>query len=111
MMAGRFDKLSEAQIRKAQAEGQLDDLPGAGKPLPDRPEEIGMDIGTAVGHRIMAEAGALPEEITLRKTIVEAKRAYAEAASEDAQREAMKRLADLELKLAIATEARKKFLG
>ena len=62
----KFGKLSEQQIRKAQAEGQLDDLKGAGKPLPAKGDG---DFAEAAGFRIMAEAGALPREIELKKAI------------------------------------------
>ena len=36
-MTRRFRNLTEQQIRKAEAEGNLTSLAGAGKPLPDRP--------------------------------------------------------------------------
>jgi DnaJ homologue, subfamily C, member 28, conserved domain len=34
----RFESLIEQQIRRAQERGEFDDLPGSGKPLPDRGE-------------------------------------------------------------------------
>lgn len=102
----RLDRLAEGQIRKAQAEGQLNDLKGAGAPLPRNPSAGDAD---AVGFRIMSEAGTVPEEIRLRKE-VEAQRRKLQAAT-DAQEERaeMRKLADLELRLAIQEEARRKF--
>ena len=107
------DRLAERQILKAQAEGQLDNLPGEGKPLDTSPDP---DFAQSVGYRIMAEAGALPEEIRLRKA-VEAQAAALKALTEDpgadpaAVKAAMAALADLQMKLAIQEEARRKFQG
>lgn len=104
-----WTRLTEQQIAKARAEGKLSGLAGEGKPLPEHPEAALVDAGTAVGHRIMAEAGALPEEIGLKRQLAEAKAAYADAPKAD-KKAAMARIADLELKLSIAQDARRKFL-
>lgn len=104
-------KLTEQRIRAAEARGELKGLKGEGKPLPDRPEEALIDAGTAVGHRIMAEAGALPEEILLKHHLEEARAAWRKALGTAAEKEAMARIAELSQKLAIAEEARRKFLG
>ncbi|MGV9308285.1 DnaJ family domain-containing protein [Nonomuraea sp. NPDC003727] len=37
-MTDRFETLIDRQIREAQERGEFDDLPGAGKPLPNRDE-------------------------------------------------------------------------
>jgi len=101
----RFSNLAERQILKAQAEGKLDSLKGAGKPL------ASTDASTdAVGFRIMAEAGALPREIQLRKAIEEQTRILQGLASEARAPEQAK-LADLQLRLAIEQEARRRFQG
>ncbi|WP_071674529.1 DnaJ family domain-containing protein [Nioella nitratireducens] len=102
----RWDKLAEQQIRKAEAEGQLDDLSGAGKPL--KPE-MG-ESADAAGFRIMAEAGVLPREIQLRKER-DALMAQIRAADDDAIRKALQRtLADVQLRLDIEQEARRKYM-
>lgn len=100
----RFDKLAERQILKAQAEGQLDELSGVGKPL----EKHGGDTAEAAGYRIMAEAGALPQEIELNKAIAEQRRLLSQSIG-PARKDAMARLADLEMLHAIAQEARRAF--
>ncbi|MBT8475637.1 MAG: DUF1992 domain-containing protein [Alphaproteobacteria bacterium] len=102
--------LTESQIRKAQAEGKLSGLEGEGKPLPDRPENAYIDSADAVGHRIMAEAGALPEEITLKRQLAVARADYAAAKGTTAEKPAMARISELKMKLAIAQDARRKFL-
>ncbi len=103
-----FKTLAERQILKAKAEGQLDDLKGAGAPLPDAGPG---DPATTAGFRIMSEAGALPREIELRKAIRHQRDAVAAATDADARKAEMAKLAELELRLAIEEEARRKFFG
>jgi hypothetical protein len=84
----------------------LDGLAGEGAPLP--PDTPG-DAAANAGFRIMAEAGALPREIELRKA-VEAQRAVVHRAegTPDYKQE-MAKLADLMQRLAIEEEARRAF--
>ena len=98
--------LAERQILKAQAEGQLEGLAGEGKPLPP---DGGGDAAAAAGFRIMAEAGALPREITLKKQIDAQKTVVARAIGTPDEKAAMQKLADLELRHAIEQEARRRF--
>lgn len=104
----KFSKLSERQILKAQAEGQLDNLKGAGKPLPPAG---GGDYAEEAGFRIMAEAGALPKEVELRKA-VQAQAQVLAATTDPEQRKAeMRKFAELTQALAIQEEARRKYYG
>jgi hypothetical protein len=102
----KFSFLSEYQIRKAEHEGQLENLKGAGKPLPKAGDG---DFSENVGFRIMAEAGALPKEIELKRE-EEAQLRVLQATEdpEDRKRE-MKKLADIQLRRAIQEEARRKY--
>jgi len=101
----KWRDLAEHQIQKAKLEGQLENLKGEGKPLPHRD---GGDVVSA-GLGIMAEAGVLPREIELKKA-VDAQRAVLQAATDPKeQKAAMKVLADLEMRLSIEQEARRKF--
>jgi hypothetical protein len=102
----KWSKLSEHQIRKAQAEGQLDNLKGAGKPLP--PPGHG-DFAEAAGFRIMAEAGALPQEVELRKALKAQAQKLAATTDPAERKREMAAFADLQQKLAIQEEARRKF--
>jgi len=106
-----WHRLTEAQIKKAEAEGKLKGLAGEGKPLPDRPGDAFIDPGDAVGYRIMAEAGAVPEEIKLKRALDAARKAWAEAKNPADKKARMAEIADLELKYSIAREARMGFLG
>lgn len=110
-MTQSFDQLVERQIQKALAEGKLSGLEGEGKPLPDRSGEAFTDMATAVAIRIMAEAGALPEEFKIKKLLDAAKQNYKEAEGDDAKHIAMALIADLQLRYNIAVEARRRFMG
>ncbi|MCT4557030.1 MAG: DUF1992 domain-containing protein [Pelagimonas sp.] len=101
----KWRDLAEHQIQKARAEGQFDDLKGAGKPLPKR---AAGDVVSA-GMGIMAEAGVLPREIELRKQIDAQRHHLAEARTPEEEKERLRALADLEMRLAIEQEARRKF--
>ncbi|MCV2868241.1 DUF1992 domain-containing protein [Defluviimonas sp. WL0002] len=109
-MSDWLNRMAERRMLKARAEGTLDHLAGEGRPLPERPGDAFVDTGTALGFRIMAEAGALPEEVILKQELSAARAGYAEATTEDERHMAMKRIATLELKIAVAEEARKKFM-
>lgn len=105
-MSIRFDKMAEQQIRKAQAEGQFGNLKGAGKPLK---LQSGESSFLSAGFGIMAEAGAVPKEIELRK-LIEAQREALTSVGKDERKEMLKIIADLELKLAIEQDARRKYM-
>ncbi|MDQ2092346.1 DUF1992 domain-containing protein [Marimonas arenosa] len=109
-MSRSLRNLTEAQIRKAQAQGKLDHLEGEGKPLPHRPGDALIDPGTAIGHRIMAEHGALPEEIKLKKELAAARDAWQAATDPAEKKRLMAEIARLDLAYNIAVEARRKFL-
>ena len=102
--------LTEAQIRKAEAEGKLRGLAGEGKPLPDRPGDAFISGADAAGHRIMAEAGALPEELRIKAELDTARTALRAAVGSPGEKAAMARVADLEMRYEIARDARRKFL-
>lgn len=109
-MAISLKRLIERQIQKALAEGQLSGLAGEGAPLPDRPEEAYSDMATSVAMRIMAEAGALPEEFRLKKLLNAAHETYRAAADKEAKQVAMALIAELQQRYHIAQEARRRFL-
>jgi len=110
-MTQSLSRLVERQILKALAEGKLRGLEGEGKPMPDRSGEAFTDMATAVAVRIMAEAGALPEEFKIKKLLEAAKQNYREAESDDANRVTMALIADLQQRYNIAVEARRRFMG
>lgn len=108
-MARDLHTLTEQRIAAAVAKGELTGLPGEGAPLPNRPGDALADAGEAVAYRMMAEAGALPEEFRLKAQVEIARQALQDA-PEATRKAAMARLADLEMRYAIAREARQKFM-
>ncbi len=105
-----LSRMAERQIQKARLKGELQGLKGEGKPLPDRTGDAFISPGDAVGFRIMAEAGVLPEEIVLKKQAA-AQRAHLATLTDAAERKAaVAELARLEMLQAIAEESRRKFL-
>ncbi len=109
-MFGSLGRLIERQIKKAQAEGQLQGLEGEGRPLPDRSSEAHGDAAMAAGHRIMAQAGVLPEEFSIKKELDEAKACYATLTDPQERKVVMARIADLEMRYNMARDARRAFL-
>lgn len=101
-----FSDLAERQILKARAEGQFDNLKGAGKPLKTGD---GSDSAEAVGFRIMAEAGAVPREVELRKQVEVQTGVLRQTTDEKARKREMAKLAGLQLRLDIEAEARRRF--
>jgi hypothetical protein len=105
-----LQKLVEQQIQKALAEGKLRGLAGEGQPLPDRSGEAFIDVATGVAARIMAEAGALPEEFKIKKLLEAARESYRQAETDEAKQVAMALIADLEQRYNVAVEARRRFM-
>ncbi|MCR9088300.1 MAG: DUF1992 domain-containing protein [Rhodobacteraceae bacterium] len=108
-MARDLRTLIEQRIAAAVAKGELTGLAGEGAPLPERPGDALVDAGEAVAYRMMAEAGALPEEFRL-KAQADAARQAVQDAPEAERKAAMAKLAELEMRHAIAREARQKFM-
>lgn len=105
-----LSRLAESRMLAARAKGELANLPGMGKPLPDRPGDAFVSPGDAMGFRIMAEAGVLPEEIILKKQVA-AQMAHLATLTDDAARKAaMAELARLQMRQSMAEEARRAFL-
>ena len=101
----KWSTLSERQILKAKAEGQLDNLKGAGKPL-------NMQSGTdsdAAGFRIMAEAGVVPREFELRKEIEGLTAQLRDTIEAEARKALIRQIAQVQLRLDIEVEARRKY--
>ena len=106
----RLRQMIERQILKALAEGKLQGLEGEGKPLPDRSGEAFVDPAEAAGYRMMAEAGAMPEEFRLKAELDAARKLYAERDDPEEKRQLMALIAELQMRHEIAREARRKFM-
>lgn len=105
-----LERLAERRMLLARAKGQLIGLAGEGKPLPDRTGDAFVSAGEAVAFRMMAEAGALPEEITLKKAADAQRDVLAGLTDPSERKAALAKLADIEMRRAMAIEARRKFM-
>jgi len=105
-----LERLAERRMLLALAKGELSGLEGEGKPLPDRTGDAFVSAGEAVAFRMMAEAGALPEEIILKKA-ADAQRAVLAGLTDPEERKAaMAALAEIEMRREMAIEARRRFM-
>jgi hypothetical protein len=95
--------LAEQRIAAAERAGELDNLPGAGKPLPpDKFSSVSPEMRAAV--TILSNSGYVPEEVDLMREMNEAREAL-RCASTDAERAArMRDFCDAELKYNIVID-------
>lgn len=92
--------LINAKIREAEERGEFDNLPGAGKPLPQLD-----DPQNALLHRIAKEHGAVPEFVSLSKELAALRAELRETADRDVRREMMTRMSLMEARIEIARKA------
>ncbi|HWI41944.1 MAG TPA: DnaJ family domain-containing protein [Verrucomicrobiae bacterium] len=64
-----FATIAERKIREAMERGELDDLPGKGKPLAMDDGMAGVPAEIRMAYRIMKNAGFVPPEVELAKEI------------------------------------------
>jgi hypothetical protein len=100
-----FSRVAERRIREAIANGEFDNLPGAGKPLNledyfSTPEDLRMAFS------ILKNANCAPAEVELLKEVSRLQLAVAEASDEAAREELRRTLAVRRTELAIALERR-----
>jgi len=69
MSLSLFDVLAERRILEAIRGGELDDLPGEGKPLTFDDEEPLLPVEQRIANRILKNAGIMPAEVGLRRKI------------------------------------------
>lgn len=88
-MSNIFEILAEQRIADAVLRGELDHLPGAGKPLAFE-DDLFVSPEQRMVNRILKNAGFTPREIVLRKEIA-ALRQEIEASPPGERRNALKR--------------------
>lgn len=68
-MLACFQRLADERIKKAQSEGQFDDLPGAGRPL-DMEDDSLVPPDLRMAYKILRNAGFVPPEVSDRKELM-----------------------------------------
>ena len=63
-----WERIAEERIREAVAAGELDNLPGCGRPLL-MDDDSGVPEELRVAYRVLKNAGMVPEEVELRRGI------------------------------------------
>ncbi|MDX1375442.1 MAG: DnaJ family domain-containing protein [Burkholderiales bacterium] len=95
-----FDRIAEQKIADALARGELDDLPGAGRPLALEEDAL-VPEDLRLAYRILKNAGFVPREVEARREIAELERLLYDGASLDeaARARAAKKLALLRTRI------------
>jgi len=89
---GLLDDIVEQRLAEAATRGEFDDLPGAGRPLPQEPDDPFVAPELRMAYRILKNAGFVPEEVRLRREIHDVETLIREAADADAREAASRRL-------------------
>ena len=77
-----FDEIAERKIAEAIARGELDDLPGAGRPLElDDDSHVPQDLRAA--YRVLKNAGYVPPEVQTLNRIAELERLVRDAPGDE----------------------------
>ena len=92
-----FDILAEQRIADAIKRGELDNLPGAGRPLDLREDPL-VSAEQRMASRVMKNAGFVPAEIGLRREIAALRAELGRATGDDRDR-LRRRLAGLIVQL------------
>ena len=95
-----FD-LVDRRIRAAQEAGDFDDLPGAGRRLPDCD-----DPENAVFDRLVRDNGGVPEVVALSRELARLRAELAAATDRTARRDILKEMSMAEARLELARKPR-----
>lgn len=99
-----FERIAQRRIDAAAARGDLSGLRGEGRPLdPERLRETADDVL----NRMLADGGFVPAEVTLARDIAAARAVLSQIEDEAERRDLQRRIALLELKRAVAQDARR----
>lgn len=88
--------IAERKIREAMARGELDNLPGAGKPLAMDEDLSGVPDELRMAYKMLKNAGFVPPEVELRKDIVSLREMLG-TLDDDEQRRRVRRELDFKL--------------
>jgi hypothetical protein len=95
-----FDVVAERRIEEAITRGELDGLPGAGKPLELDDDRL-IPAEVRLAHRVLKNAGCVPPEILQRRQIAELEAALPTAATPVERTRALQKLQLLRTRLGV----------
>ena len=99
-----MSRIIDEQVKKAIREGQLDDLPGKGKPLPDDPfASLPEEVRNT--YRILKNSGFVPPEVEKRQQIAKLREELAALNPDsDEARDVRRKIALKEIEVSMAGE-------
>ncbi len=92
--------LINAKIKAAEADGEFDNLPGAGKPLPACD-----DSENELINRLLRENGAVPEFVSLSRELARLREELRETADRSRRGDIMREMSMMEARIAIARKS------
>jgi hypothetical protein len=104
-----FEKIVEALIKEAQAQGKFDNLPGEGKPI-DLTEYFNTPEDVRVAQTMLKNAGLVPVEIELLQEVAALKELLRSTKDEAELAGSRKLLEEKQLQFNLLLERRKRFL-
>ena len=102
-----LDKIVEEMIKKAQARGEFDNLPGKGKPI-DLTEYFEMPEDVRVAQSVLKNAGMKSREVDLLKEIAELRQALTKVVNEKKKQEIQKQIQGKQIEFSLMLERQKK---
>lgn len=105
-----FEKIAERRILEAMERGEFDNLPLKGKPLP--PDDLaGVPEDMRIVVKIMKNAGILPEEMLLKKEILNIQKLIDACDDDEEIKELRRQMNAKQLRYDILMENRKRGVG
>ncbi|SFG66406.1 protein of unknown function [Halobacillus alkaliphilus] len=101
-----FGHIIEEKIKQSLERGDFEDLPGKGKPLP-KDDLAYVPAELRNGYRILKNANMLPEEMQLKKEIVQLEELLAEIKDPERAERYKKELSEKRIRFDLMMEKRK----
>ncbi|SDJ49785.1 DnaJ family domain-containing protein [Salimicrobium halophilum] len=101
-----LDHIIEEKIKKAVRDGDFDDLPGKGEPLP-KDEFAHVPDELRNSYRVLKNAGMLPEEMQVKKEVVELEELLENITDPEEKNNTEQKLTEKRLRFQMLMEKRK----
>ncbi len=100
-----FETIAERKIQEAIARGEFDNLSCKGKPLP--PDDLDMVPDELwMSYKILKNAGVIPEEIELRKSIMNMQQLLNACVDENERQELHRKISEKQLRYNMIMESK-----